>query len=394
MKLGASDFISKPFDADDLEAPLANALRQYQLSREVESLRDQLQSQARHPLLFCHSQRMAEVAYAAAVQRCLDGEPFDLVVCDFLVPAVNLPRELPCPAVLFTHNVESEIWRRHTETQRSRLLRAFFDAQHRRMLRFEGQALSRFDRVLAVSDADRDTFARLYPDAARGPIDVVPTGVDTEFFAPRPRSAANRLVFTGSMDWIPNEDAMTFFCRDVLPLVRAEEPRVRLTIVGRAPSAAVRGLAADPRIEVTGRVDDVRPWVGDATVYIVPVRIGGGTRLKIFEAMAMNKAIVSTRVGAEGLPVVHGRHLLLADSPDEFAAAVIRLLRSRDLRSELGAAARALVVDHHDWGAVAQSLDGALCEAAASRRRPAAAAAIAAGEPRLGLHSHESRLPS
>ena len=142
------------------------------------------------------------------------------------------------------------------------------------------------------------------------------TGVDTQYFAPLGRRAqrAADLVFTGSMDWLPNEDAMTHFCHDVLPLIREQEPRVRLSIVGRAPTPAVRALASDA-IEVTGTVDDVRPYMDEGGGLCRPLRIGGGTRLKIFEAMAMGKAVVSTTVGAEGLPVTDGEHALIADEP-------------------------------------------------------------------------------
>jgi len=291
----------------------------------------------------------------------LKTQAFDLVVCDFLFPAVNLPRRLPCPAVLFTHNVESEIWRRHAETKPGAIGKALYGAQHKRMLRYERKTLARFDGVLAVSDADRQTFAALYPDAIRHPVHVVPTGVDTGFFAPAPSDPASRtLVFTGSMDWLPNEDAMQYFCRDILPLIRAEEPGVRLSIVGRAPTPAVKRLADEHDVTVTGRVDDVRPFMKEAAVYVVPLRIGGGTRLKIFEAMSMGKAVVSTTVGAEGLPVTDGRHVRLADEPAAFAGAVVRLLRDADARARLETAARALVVEQYDWSAVAGSLESAL----------------------------------
>jgi sugar transferase (PEP-CTERM/EpsH1 system associated) len=299
--------------------------------------------------------------FRSRVEDLLRTGQFDLVVCDFLVPAVNLPRRLPCPSVLFTHNVEAEIWRRHTENQSGRLGPFLYATQHRRMLRFEARTLARFDGVLAVSDADRETFARLYPGAIKAPVHVIPTGVDTEFFTPAPSSPGSRsLVFTGSMDWLPNEDAMLFFCREVLPLIRREEPDVTLSIVGRTPTAAVARLAQQAGIVVTGRVDDVRPHIANAAVYIVPLRIGGGTRLKIFEAMSMGKAVVSTTIGAEGLPVTDGAHLMLADAPQTFADAVVRLMRDVEQRRSLEAAARALVVEHYDWAAVAGELDRAL----------------------------------
>jgi glycosyltransferase involved in cell wall biosynthesis len=245
------------------------------------------------------------------------------------------------------------------------------------MLRYERRTLERFDGVLAVSDADRQTFSGLYPGAIRQPVHVVPTGVDTEYFAPaatpQPAPCGSHLIFTGSMDWLPNEDAMQYFCRDILPLIRAEQPDVTLAIVGRTPTPAVKRLADEHGVTVTGRVDDVRPYMNDAAVYIVPLRIGGGTRLKIFEAMAMGKAVVSTTVGAEGLPVTDGTHVMLADEPRTFAAAVVALLRDPNRRRQLETAARALVVEHYDWSAVAGSLEDALIRF--SGRAPASAPA-------------------
>ena len=305
-------------------------------------------------------------AYRAQVDECLSRSAYDIVVCDFLVPAVNMPERLPCPSVVFTHNVEAEIWRRHCERQRGPLRRMLFRQQWQRMLRFEGATISRFDLVLAVSDADGDTLQRLYPSSLRQPVFTVATGVDTTFFGPRHETARgeHHLVFTGSMDWIPNEDAMNHFCHDVLPLVRTHEPSITLSIVGRAPTPAVQRLTSIPGVEVTGRVDDVRDYIARASVYIVPIRIGGGTRLKIFEAMAMGKAVVSTTIGAEGLPVTNGRDLLIADTPEQFAAAIVSLLRDPARREQLERSARALVVDRYDWSAVAGQLEEALARAA------------------------------
>src|SRR4029079_4842246 len=160
-----------------------------------------------------------------------------------------------------------------------------------------------FDLVLAVSEADGQTFSRLYPNSLRGPVHVVRTGVEPDYFPPSATEPDRaHMVFTGSMDWLPNEDGMTYFCREILPKIRQAEPDATLSIVGRTPTPAVKKLACIPGVEVTGRVDDVRPHIARAAVYIVPLRIGGGTRLKIFEAMSMAKAVVSTTIGAEGLP--------------------------------------------------------------------------------------------
>jgi sugar transferase (PEP-CTERM/EpsH1 system associated) len=267
-------------------------------------------------------------AFRDRLTSLLQSNRFDLVVCDFLVPAINLPDRVPCPAILFTHNVEAEIWRRHTAHATNPITRRLLIQQWRRMLRFERRALSRFDLVLAVSDADKQTFGRLYPHAARRPIHVVQTGVDTAYFSPSPLpSGKPHLAFTGSMDWLPNEDGMLFFVNDILPEIRRSCPDVTLSIIGRAPTPSIQRLAERHGITVTGRVDDVRPHVAAGTVYVVPLRIGGGTRLKIFEAMAMGKAVVSTTIGAEGLPVTSGHDVLLADDPHAFADAVVSLLR-------------------------------------------------------------------
>jgi polysaccharide biosynthesis protein PslH len=303
-------------------------------------------------------------AFRDRLQQLLAQEAFDLVVSDFLPPIVNMPSCLGCPSVLFTHNVEAEIWRRHAEVATGAVARRLLRVQHARMLRFERHALERFDGVLAVSDQDRDTFARLYGDTLKRPAHVVPTGVDTEYFSPAPGPTPDTpsLVFTGSMDWLPNEDAIVFFCQTILPLIRRDLPDVQLSVVGRAPTPMVRKLAEESGIRVTGRVDDVRPYMRDAAVYVVPLRIGGGTRLKIFEAMAMGKAVVSTTVGAEGLPVRHGEHLLLADDPDAFAQSVVRLFHERSTRERIGTAARALVAERYDWGAAARVMEAGLIE--------------------------------
>ena len=314
--------------------------------------------------------------YRARLEDLLARDRFDLVVCDFLAPVVNLPERLPCPSIVFTHNVEAEIWRRHVEQASNPFSKQLLAQQWRRMLRFEATALARFDLVLAVSDADRRTFERLYPHSLTEPVHVVQTGVDTDFFRPMPAPPRRtHMVFTGSMDWLPNEDAMVYFCREILPRIRQSEPDATLSIVGRAPTPAVRRLAEISGVEVTGRVDDVRPHIARGAVYVVPLRIGGGTRLKIFEAMSMGKAVVSTTVGAEGLPVTSGRDIEIADEPARFAHAVVHLMRDADSRRGIESAARQLVVERYDWSAVAQDFESALIKAAdaATRERRAIA---------------------
>lgn len=316
-------------------------------------------------------------AYRTRLAALLREERYDAIVCDFLVPLVNMPDRLPCPSILFTHNVEAEIWRRHAENAANPLSRRLLRDQWRRMLRFEGNALSRFDLVLAVSEADRQTFQQLYPSSLKHPVHVVQTGVDTAYFAPAaagaPAGGPRHMVFTGSMDWLPNEDGMTYFVREILPRIRSLEPQATLSIIGRSPTPAVRRLADVPGVEVTGRVDDVRPHIEAGAVYVVPLRIGGGTRLKIFEAMSMAKAVVSTTIGAEGLPVTAGQDIVIADDPERFAQAVVGLFRDEETRRRLEGAARRLVVDHYDWAAVAGDFEAALARIAGQQPRAGAA---------------------
>jgi glycosyltransferase involved in cell wall biosynthesis len=279
--------------------------------------------------------RYKSPAQHAEIEKKVGGGDVDVLVCDFLTPSVNVPASLPCPAVLFQHNVEAVIWRRHYEVRSNPLARLFFRQQWRKMLAYERSVCRAYNHVVAVSPEDRDIMRDEYGLAK---VSDVPTGVDTQYFRPAGRvcSEPYNLVFSGSMDWLPNEDAVWYFAKTILPRIAAEIPRVTLTVVGRKPSARLTELARnDPRLHVTGYVDDVRPYLERAGVYVVPLRIGSGTRLKIFEAMAMEKPVVATPVGAEGLRVTDGRELLLADSPDAFADAVVRLLRDRKLAKAL-----------------------------------------------------------
>lgn len=287
----------------------------------------------------------------------------DVLVCDFLNPAINMPDGLRCATVLFQHNVEAEIWRRHYEVQGHPVKKAYLRGQWQKTRAYERRACRAFDYVVAVSRDDREMMQREYGVEA---IADVPTGVDTEFFRPRGREKreAHNVVFTGSMDWLPNEDAIQFFTSKILPLVRERVPDVTLTVVGRNPFPSLIELGKrDASVVVTGRVDDVRPYMERAAAYVVPIRIGGGTRLKIYEAMAMEQPIVSTTVGAEGLPVRDGAELLLADTPEDFAAALVRVLTNETLAREMGARAAATVRERFGWDKVAASFAGACAEA-------------------------------
>ncbi|MEP7381412.1 MAG: glycosyltransferase [Gemmatimonadota bacterium] len=318
------------------------------------------------------SSRMRE-----AIRRAVRERHVDLVICDFLTPSINVPSDLGVPTLLFQHNVEAAIWERHAAVAQHPVKKAYMREQWRRMRGFERDECRRFDHVIAVSEADRDIFREGYGVDS---VSDVPTGVDTDFFRPSGRVALqpHEIAFTGSMDWMPNEDGIAWFVHDILPLVRRDVPDATLSIVGRNPTAGVRALAGvAPGIVVTGTVPDIRPFLERAGAIIVPLRVGGGTRLKIFEAMAMERPIVSTTIGAEGLPVADGVDIRIADDAPGFAAAIVTLLRDPAVGATLGAAAARQVREQFGWQRVTEYFATACVTTVeqAHRRSPAGRAA-------------------
>jgi sugar transferase (PEP-CTERM/EpsH1 system associated) len=289
----------------------------------------------------------------------LDQQSYDVILCDFIAAAGVIPWNCSTPKVIFTHNVEATIWRRHYEVATNILWKTISWLEWRKMEGAERRYLRLADLVLTVSGTDRDAFASLLDPEK---LTVIPTGVDVDYFQPTPgEEPENSLVFTGSMDWLPNEDAIFYFADAILPLIKHRFPDVSLKVVGRNPSRKLQALAGSEKsIELTGWVKDIRPFLVRAAVCIVPLRIGGGTRLKIFEAMAMGKAVVSTSVGAEGLAVQSGENILLADTPNDFAESVIALLTNPKRRQQLGTAARTMVQENYSWTRVAEDFACAL----------------------------------
>jgi len=276
---------------------------------------------------------------------------FDVVVCDFLDAAVNFPRNITIPTVLFQHNVESEIWRRLALVQSHPAKKFLYQVEFAKMFGYERKMVRRFQHVIAVSEHDRSLMSR-WVDPAR--ITVVPTGVDLKQFKGKSpaREIGNLVIFVGAMDWGPNVDAVEYFCQEIWPAVKAKIPDARFRIVGRNPDRRVEKLAGES-IEITGSVPSVVDHLYAAAVVVVPLRIGGGTRLKIYEAMAAGKAVVSTSVGAEGLDVHHGSDIVLADDPTTFAENVVGLLRDEQLRRRYEQSAAALAAKY-DWAAISE----------------------------------------
>jgi polysaccharide biosynthesis protein PslH len=293
------------------------------------------------------------------VEELVNSGAVDLCISDFLFASVNVPMGGRVPTLLFEHNVEYIIWQRLCALETNPVKRALFEMEWRKLRASEADACRRADLTIAVSEDDRARLEEIAPGIRAASI---PTGVDTTYFSPNGfHEMPSRLVFSGSMDWHPNEDAVLHFTDAILPRIRAEVPDVSFTVVGRNPTARVRALAEQPGIFITGTVDDVRPSIAQGSVYVVPLRAGGGTRLKIFEALAMAKPVVSTTVGAEGLDLEHGRHFVAADDPATFANEVIALLRDPARRLSIGRAGRDLVEACYSWPTVARQFE-ALCE--------------------------------
>ena len=283
----------------------------------------------------------------AQVQTMMDAG-VDLVVADFLFASMNVPMDGPAPVVLFEHNVEYQIWQRLAALERRPWVRAVLEVEWRKLRAREADACRRADLTIAVSADDRRRLEQLAPGINAVSI---PTGVDTCYFTPMPHAERPaHLVFSGSMDWHPNEDAVLYFMASILPAIRTQIPETTFTVVGRNPTERLRA-AADRigGVTVTGTVSDVRPSIAEGAVYVVPLRAGGGTRLKIFEAFAMARAVVSTTVGAEGLGIEPGRHYTRVDEPSEFANAVVSLLRDPGRREQLGRSGRHLVETCYSW---------------------------------------------
>ena len=311
-------------------------------------------------------------AVAQAIDRASAQEPFDVVIADFMAAVPNVPAGR-APVVYFAHNVEYLIWKRLAEVETRWWRRALLGIEWRKMRRAEARACRDARRSIAVSDDDCRRLRDLAPGAAVVPM---PTGVDVEYFRPVPGAEiADRLVFSGSMDWYPNEDAILHFLEQMLPRIRRRRPGATLTVIGRHPSDRLRAAAAAAGgVHVTGTVDDVRPHIAAGAVYVVPLRVGGGTRLKIFEALAMGKAVVSTTIGAEGLDVAPGRHAVLADGAEAFSEAGADLLEDDAGRAALGTAGRALVEARYAWPRVAGVFESHLREAVGRGGAPALAA--------------------
>lgn len=294
------------------------------------------------------------------IARLIFRQPFDIVHCDHLHIGQYRDSFNGIPCILDEHNVESVILQRCSEIEKNSFRQWLFKSQAKKMARFEANLAQKFSMCLTVSETDRQSLLKLTKGNVNA--EVIPNGVDMAYFDLRAMSSGlkeeDSLVFTGSMNWLPNYDAVLYFCNEILPRIWKEYAQVKFYIVGKNPCAEIRRLAEnDRRIVVTGLVEDVRPFIAAAGVFVAPIRIAGGTRLKILEAMAMEKAVVSTIIGAEGIKCTDSKDIFLADTAEDFALKVCLLLKEKGKAKIMGEAARRLVSVNYDWINIASRLN-------------------------------------
>jgi glycosyltransferase involved in cell wall biosynthesis len=303
---------------------------------------------------------------ACVVEQAI-GEGTNLIVFDFPHSAVLAPESFDAPSLMFTHNVEAEIFHRHWQVARFPIHKMVWRNQYRKMHRFEKDVLSRFDSVVAVSDRDCEFFRDEYGIRHCG---VIPTGVDTEFFSYQSPMDNPQVVFCGSMDWMANIDGVEYFFDKVWSRIKEKVPNARMKVVGRTPpDSLVRRIKnVAPEWDFTGFVDDVREHIGGSAAFVIPLRVGGGTRIKAFEAMAMGAPVVSTSIGIEGLPVEHGEHYLVADDDTAFAHNVVTLLTDSQMRTAISQSARRLVEEQYGFRRAARVFEDICLETVGSKQ--------------------------
>jgi glycosyltransferase involved in cell wall biosynthesis len=303
--------------------------------------------------------------YARTLERLVAAEAFDLLHCEWTPYASYCRHARQLPALLMAHNIETTVWRRRTEHAGNPPERLYMGLQAAKMERFEKRAFRQAARVAVVTAEEAATAGEW---GARA-VSLISNGVDTDALSPRDdRPEPDSVLFMGSLDWQPNRDALLYLVDQIWPLVRAAHPAATLNVVGRQPAPRLRERVESVRgVQWVGEVPDIRPWVARANMLLVPLRIGGGSRIKILETLAMGKAVVTTSIGAEGLSVTDGRDCRIADEPAAFARTVVDLLHQPAVCRALGESGRRLVVSRYDWRQLAAELGRAWNETASSR---------------------------
>lgn len=311
--------------------------------------------------------RYDSLAARQRIREILASCSIDAIHFDLPHLAAYLGEVAHLPKILTNHNVESLRLRRWAEVERNPFLKLYLFYQSHKLYRFESKLCPQFDRCITVSDFDKQTLREM---CKSDNFITIPNGVDVEYFSRRTETTSMEgLVWAGSMGGAYNRDAVDYFLSEIAPLIHAQMPEIKMTFVGASPTALLRKLAEENRqIICTNYVDDVRPYVDRAAVFIAPLRSGSGTKIKVLNAMSQAKPVVTTSVGAEGIAVTSGREVFIADSREEFAERVILLLQNSQIAREMGQKARRLVEKLYDWKVVTAQMNRIYEEVKSSRK--------------------------
>jgi len=295
----------------------------------------------------------------ARLSTILAEQTFDALICEW-TPYAHYFQNLDHPCkVLMAHNVEFQQWERMFRSSRNLLMKVLYFKQWKSMYRFERDQFLNFRSVMTVSELDKKLVNQM---TGHELVNVVENGVDLEYFKPVKVERLNRLVFSASMDAFANQSGAIYFANKVYPLVRRSDASLEFYIVGREPNQSVQALASKEGVVVTGSVDDVRPYISQSLIAVIPLLAGGGTRLKILEAMAMGIPVISTSIGAEGLGVTHGHDILIADTEEDFANSILKCTADEELREKLASNGLKLASSKYNWDNIAQKMNRYLQE--------------------------------
>lgn len=293
----------------------------------------------------------------STVEKLVSTKPFDLIHCEWTPYTANIGNVLKkIPSVLSTHNVESQVWHHYFTSEHNFLKKQYILMQWQKIHRYEKFASQLYDQVTVVSESDRNVFCNSYFCSN---VSVVPNGVDEKFYTPlhRPKKPFS-MLFTGSMDWRPNQEAVKFFLESIFPRIKKRLPEATFMVVGRKPPSWLNDVAARVHgVNIIGAVNDLRPYLAENVMYVVPLRGGGGSRPDVLAALSMEMIVLSTSVGAQGLEVKDGTHVVLRDEPTAFAETAIELLTTPVNFRNLGRAGRRLVYDKYTWDQIAFKME-------------------------------------